>query len=400
MKNRIPSIIAIYLSGFLQGITLILYPAAGPIFQDSAMHALSSSQYGTLFLPQIILAILSSFSAPTLARRMGMKRVLQFGLLANLFSMLLFMGSNFTIGSENLPYIVLLFGTAFLGAGFGFTITALNPFAYNLFPGKEASAVTSLHILLGLGTATASILLSFFSSLGFWWGAGLSAAVVVAGIILLTLPLPLELPKEEKRESEGSQNKIPARAWLFFVVVFLYGACEATFGNFASIYLNGEVGLELDVASLGLSIFWAAIAIGRLLFTVVALRVNPKMGYLIAPFLVGLVFFSMPQVSGETLAFLALGTAGLGLSFYFPYSISLATDEFPQYAALISGMLVAAIQLGTGISSSLVGVLQESLALSTVFQISAVYALAMAGLAIYLHLTAKPKELSVPSIEA
>ena len=170
MKNSLSIIALVYLSGFLQGIALILFPAGGPIFTDPNFHGLSSSQYGLLFTPQIVMAILASFSAPWLAQKWGMKRVLQLGILANLLSMLFLTGSHFVLGMGNLPFMVLMIGTAALGAGFGFTITAVNPYAYSFFPGKEASAVTGLHILLGLGTAISSILLDFFSDQGYWWG--------------------------------------------------------------------------------------------------------------------------------------------------------------------------------------------------------------------------------------
>jgi len=396
MNSRFSSIGIVYLSGLLQGISLILYPAAGPIFTSSSFHQLSSGEYGLLFTPQIILAILASFSSASLARKLSMKRVLQLGLLANLLSMGLFTGSHFVLGAAGqLPFVMLLFGTAFLGAGFGLTISAVNPYAYSFFPGKEASAVTGLHILLGLGTALSSLVLTFFSGQGFWWGAGVAVGLLALVLLLWSIPTAMPLTITDPDEGTSSSKGIPVRLWLFFGIVFLYGACEATFGNFAPIYLEKQAGLSAANASLGLSLFWGAIAVGRLFFTAVALRYDLGSLHVFMPFVVAAVFFSIPYLNGTEQNYSALIAAGLGLSFYFPFSISLATDEYPALSTTVSGMLVAAIQLGTGISSNVIGQLGDTFSLGTVIQFSGLYALTMAGVAWYLYRSRKTRTLQL-----
>ncbi len=389
MPTRNQAIAIVYLSGLLQGIALIMYPAAGPIFTNPEFHGLSSGQFGVLFTPQITMAIIASFSAPALARRWGMKQVLRAGLMANFLSMVLLAASHFVIGSGILPFLLLMLGTTALGTGFGFTITAVNPYAYSFFPGKEASAVTGLHILLGLGTALSSILVNFFAAQGFWWGAAVLTGGLSLLLVLWMTPLAMPLETDEATSETPGGRRAPARAWLFFLVVFLYGACEATFGNWAPIYLEKQAGLSLADASLGLSLFWGAIAGGRLLFTVAALRFNLRLLHVVMPLLVAAVFFSMPQIEGVIPNYAALLIAGLGLSFYFPFSISIATDEFPAHSATVSGMLVAALQLGTGVSSNVIGQLNEAFSLGVIIQFSAFYAVVMIGLAGYLYATRK-----------
>lgn len=393
MENRAQSVAIVYLSGFLQGISLIMYPAAGPIFTNPAFHGLGSGQYGALFTPQIIAAILASFAAPGLAGRWGMKQVLRAGLMANLLSMLLLAASHFAIGQGLLPFLLLMLGTAALGAGFGFTITAVNPYAYSYFPGREASAVTSLHILLGLGTALSSVLVNFFSERGYWWGAGILAGGLFLLVILWMSPLAMPLSTERTTPEAPSVWRAPARAWLFFIVVFLYGACEATFGNWAPIYLEKQAGLSLAGAALGLSLFWGSVAAGRLLFTIAALRFDLRILHLIMPLLVAVVFLFMPQAESAVANYGALALAGLGLSFYFPFTISIATGEFPAFSAAVSGILVAAIQLGTGFSSNVIGLLNNMLSLGSIIQLSAIYAVLMSGLACYLYASRQKKEL-------
>ena len=385
MKTR--KIISVYLSGFLVGVALVLFPAAGNLFVDDAFHGFTSAQYGSIYLPQIILAIVSSLSAPRIADKIGMKKVLLLGLTALLLAMLLMMSSNWYLDG-NLDYWLIMLATAFLGAGFGFTITALNPLAYQLFPGKETSAVTAMHIMLGLGTASSALLLNYFLELDLWWVAPAVVGSIVLFMLLFTLPLPLNLEKSESTVDKET-SKIPKRIWFFVVVVFLYGACEATLGNFGAVFLQKEGGLSLAKASIGLSLFWGGITVGRVLFTFIALKYKTSKLYIVAPFLVAVVFFLLPSASSEVLLLTCMFMGGLGLSFLFPKSISVATEEFPKYAALISGALVASIQLGTGFSSNVIGVLNKDFPLSTIFQYSVIYALLLGFMITYLTVSKK-----------
>ena len=108
---------------------LVLYPAAGNLFTNPEYHGFSSAQFGSIFLPQIIVAIITSLASSKLAERFGIKTVLLLGLASLLISSLLMASSNWFLG-EAINYPIILAGTAFLGAGFGFTISALNPLAY------------------------------------------------------------------------------------------------------------------------------------------------------------------------------------------------------------------------------------------------------------------------------
>ncbi len=385
MKTQ--KILAVYLSGFLVGIALVLFPAAGNLFVDIHHHGFTSAQYGIIFIPQILCAIVSSLSAPKMAARIGMKEVMLCGLIS-LFLSMLFMFCSQWFMKGNTDFWLILLATAFVGFGFGFTITALNPLAYNLFPGKETSAVTAMHIMLGLGTASSAIVLNFFSNMGMWWGAPALVAFFALSMLFLTRFTPLRLP-EVSNNTDVVKKGVPKRIWLFAIAVFLYGACEATFGNFGAVFLEKEGGLSIAKAAIGLSLFWGGITVGRVLFTFFALRFSTKTIYIIAPFMVSVVFMMLPSATSELVLLICMALGGLGLSFLFPKSISTVTTEFPEHAALISGALVAAIQLGTGLSSNILGSLDKYFSLASLVQFSAFYALILGLLISYLILFKK-----------
>jgi len=391
---NIGKIIAVYGSGFFVVIALVLFPASGNILLDKAYHGFTEAEYGTIFLPQIIFATLSSLSAPKIAQKIGMKKVLLLGLVGIITSMVLLIASNwFMEGTQD--YLLIMLATGFLGTGFGFSVTALNPFAYNLFPGKETTALTALHTLMGLGASAASLVLTFFVGLKYWWGAPAMVVVIMTILVIFTLSITLELPAASETETEEKGSKgIPFRIWLFALAVFLYGACEATFGNFGSVLLQKEGGLNAANAAIGLSLLWAGVTAGRVLFAVIALKYSTKWLYIITPFILASVFFIIPSIEGKSLLLTFMVLGGLSLSFLFPNSIGAATNEFPKHASLISGLLVASFQIGTGFSSNIIGFLSDDtkadpVSLGSLYQFSTIYALAFGLIVLYLMTTKK-----------
>ncbi len=73
----------------MQGIALVTFPATSTIFTKPDYYGLSNTQYGAMFVPQAITAIGASLIGASLTRRLGIKRIYLFGLVADLVSMLL-----------------------------------------------------------------------------------------------------------------------------------------------------------------------------------------------------------------------------------------------------------------------------------------------------------------------
>jgi len=372
----------------MTGVALVLFPAAGSILTSVEHHGFSSSQFGSIFTPQIIMAILSSLYASKLADKIGMKKVLLYGLFALVLSTALLTASQGLEGNVTAAFVMVLVATGFLGIGFGFSLTALNPFAYQLFVGKETSALTALHFFLGIGTATSPLLISYFTSLEMWWGASLVTSIILLLLLIFTWRLPLKL-ETETAEMEVSADtvrfKISGRLWWYITAVFFYGACEATFGSWGSVFLEKQGGLSIAKASLGLSLFWGSVAVGRILFALLALKFKTNWLYVSAPFVLALLFYLLPLANSEVLYLCAMALGGLVISFMLPKSFSNATADFPKNAALVSGFLVAALQLGTGFSANVIGFLNADYSLSALFQFSTVYAFIFGGTLLYLY---------------
>ena len=79
MASRAESV-TVNAAGLVQGIALVTFPAASTIFTARSSYDLSSSQYGAMFVPQVIAAIVASLLGagllwPRLAGRVSEKTV-------------------------------------------------------------------------------------------------------------------------------------------------------------------------------------------------------------------------------------------------------------------------------------------------------------------------------------
>jgi MFS family permease len=386
---------AVYAAGLIQGVALVTFPAASSIFTSSQYYNLSSTAYGSMFLPQALTAIAGSLLSGEISGRIGIKRTYIVGLCANLFAMALLVLSAAVMKNTSLAYSMLLVATASLGVGFGLTVPSINTYAAAFFPRMVDRAVLMLNALLGLGTALAPVFVAVFVGLGFWWGLPVLVAVLLVALLLFSLGLPLQVAATEAT-TRRSQAKaaIPSRFWIFAGFALVYGICETMNGNWETLYMTKTLGATATVASIGLTAFWGMVTIGRLLFASIEHALPPTRTYRLLPIIVAAAFVVTSILPSDSpwLGVLTFGLAGLGCSALLPLTISFGEEELTAIAASVAGGLIAFYQLGYGLAAFGVGPLQNraGLSLRAIYGGASVVALAMEALAVVLMLQAAP----------
>jgi MFS family permease len=390
----------VYGAGVIQGVVLVTFPAASTILTDPDRYDLSSTQYGLLFVPQVVTAIAASLLGATLGRRFGTKRVYLAGLTAGLVSMALLVVSALVEGDAG-AFPLLLVATAFLGVGFGLTVPALNTLTAAFHPGRVASSVLVLNALLGLGTALAPVFVAIFDGLGFWWGLPVLSAALLALLLAASVGLPLLTGDEGtgRRAAPTARRGIPARFWAYAAFAVLYGVCETVNGNWSQLDMTSEVGASTTAAAVALTAFWGMVTVGRVVFAAVERVLPPKVTYHALPFVLaaalGLIAILPDGRSG--LGILAFGLAGLGCSALLPLTIGFGQEELAGISAAVAGGVIAFYQVGYGLAAFGVGPLVDGgVALSTVYEIAALVALAMGLLSFVVARRAGPASLQPP----
>ncbi|MET0324152.1 MAG: MFS transporter [Ilumatobacteraceae bacterium] len=362
----------VYAAGLVQGIVLVTFPAASTIFTDPDEYDLSSSQYGAMFLPQVITAIAGSLLGTGLARRHGSKRVYLAGLTASLVSMGLLVASTPFTDDHGVAYTLLLLATACLGVGFGLTVPTLNTFTAAFHPDAVDRSVLTLNALLGLGTALAPIFVAIFVGLGFWWGLPVLSALLLAGLLVVSRPLPLHTGT--RTTDTAPRAPIPRRFALYSAFAVLYGICETLNGNWSQLDMTSEVGASTTVAAIALTVFWAMVTVGRVLFAAIQRSFPSARTYRLLPIVLVGAFVAIAALpdGGSVIGVLAFGLAGLGCSALLPLTISFAQEDLVAISAATAGLVIAAYQLGYGIAAFGAGPLQDAgVTLPAIFAIGA-----------------------------
>ena len=392
-------IAAVYVASVIQGLALVTFPAASTVFTSPQHYGLSSTEYGSMFVPQAITAIGSSLLGAGLVRRLGIKRIYLLGLTADLVSMAVLFSSQFFISNSGVAYGMLLLATASLGIGFGLTVPALNTFTAAFFPQRIDSAVLVLNALLGLGTVLAPVFVAVFIGLGIWWGLPVLAVVLLLALLLFSLSLPLQVGTDKRAQSQKSKTELPARFWIFAAFVLLYGICETMNGNWATLYMSQSLGTTPAAASFALMAFWGMVTIGRVLFAAIAKRFPPNRTYRLLPFViaVGFAVIAYLPVGSSFLGILAFGLTGLGCSALLPLTISFGQEEMKIIAASVAGGLIAFYQMGYGIAAFGVGPMEDyaGLSLNSLFGFAAVVALILAALSFVVTLHGSAPSLDI-----
>jgi len=346
----------VYAAGVVQGIALVTFPAASSILTDPAEYDLSSTQYGALFLPQVLTAITAALLGGSLASRFGTKRVYLAGLGAGLLSMALLILSAFITDEKTAAFVLLLLATASLGAGFGLTVPALNTLAAAFHLAGVDRAILALNALLGLGTVLAPLFVALFDGLGFWWGMPVTSAALLVALVVVSARLPLRAGVR-RAAGEPAASGVPARFWIYAGFAALYGICETVNGNWSQEEMTSGLGASTAVASLALTAFWAMVTIGRVVFAAVQEWIPSRMTYRVLPFVLAGAFVVVALLPDDkpALGVLAFGLAGLGCSALLPLTISFGQGELKDFSARVAGGVIAFYQVGYGVAAFGVG---------------------------------------------
>jgi MFS family permease len=347
MKNLSTSkwlpIFIIYFQGLVQGIGFTTIPAAGNFLISPEGFHFTTEQYGSLFIPMILGAILASFFGGILAQKRSNKTLLLAAGILNTIAMGMVALSQATIHHRNLAFPFLLTSMAFMGAGFGTTITALNPCVLYFFPSKSSTALTALHACLGIGTAIGPLLLNLFISLKNWWIDPLLIALAFLILWLLTLLyLPQKMNIKLNEDLSMTQKNTHFFLLIFAVIALIYGITETTFGNWATIFLHQEKKFSQIQANHVLSVFWGSLTSGRILIAILSYKISPR--YFIDSMNIALIAFSL---------------AGVGCSAYLPLTVSFGEKYSRSHASFVSGLLISTYMLGYGISAEGIGLLRK-----------------------------------------
>ncbi|MFT5206470.1 MAG: fucose permease [Candidatus Omnitrophota bacterium] len=383
-----------FVMAFLQGICLPLISASSFIFH-SEPYQLSHSQYGLVFLFMVFASLSIALCFRAISRFCGRPLCFLMGWAGHLvFLALLAWSSRFENNSDALFYLLLI-ANIFFGGGFSLLLTVISAELVDRFPLKREVNLTLLHGILGLGAALSPTLVAYFFNIKLWpsvflFWCGVMFVVGIATIVTKTLPCLVEEPV-----SNGLPKvRVNILAYGFGLALIVYGTAEAMAANWTILFITQAKQLDFGFASLCLTLFWASVTAGRLCLPLLIKIIPVKILYLNSPWIMAVGLFGLCNSSNTLSIAASIAITGLGCSYFYPLSVSFATQYFDQHREFMISLTLAGLMIGVGIGSSGIGWLRDAnyLDLDKVFYVAAWSAAALGLIAFTLiHCITKVK---------
>ncbi len=378
----------VYLGALAIGLTMVSFPSSSAVLKQA--HGLTDAEYGAIFFPQLVAAILGALVGGAVTDRLSLGALFRIALAAFALAEALLAGSQFM--SRGWALTAVMAGTGLFGLGFGLGGGPSNALAGMLFPRRASTAITAVHMTAGAGLMAGPAFFAFMAQNGHWIAGPLS--VLGLSLAALAASLLAAFPNESERRAAAGGGKGPFGStffWLTAVVAAIYSVSEGTFSNWIILFLQEERSLSAYQGALALTCFWAALTLGRLAVSFLVIRVPATVILLVLPVAIAIAFWLLPSVSTASEARLAFGFAGLACSGFFPMLVVYASRPFPNFVSIIVSIQTAGAMIGVGLGSYLVGVLRSHYAISDLYHFAVAYPIATLGL-LLLSLKVRPSD--------
>jgi predicted MFS family arabinose efflux permease len=249
---------------------------------------------------------------------------------------------------------VTLTGAALIGGPGSAMLATIQSTLADRHPDHRAVVLTEGNTSTSFGTVVPAIMIGILVATGVGWRPALALPLLAwAALYAVHGRSPFPPPAPPRRK--GERGVLPRAYWLYWGALIPSVGAEWSIGAWGAGYLVDVAGTSEAFASVSMTAFFGAMAIGRLIGSRVARRAQP------IPILVGSLGVACAGFAvfwgGTTPAVVVPGLfwTGLGISILFPMLLSLALGTAPGRSdtasarvsiAAGSAVVVAPVTLG------------------------------------------------------
>ncbi len=272
-RNKLLLLI-LYLSFVSLGLPDAVLGSAWPNMRHSFGRSLEAA--GILQSLTTILSVVSSLAAGWLLARWN---------TGMLITVCAFMTGGAMFGYAFSPaFVSLLFFTVFFGLGQGAVDTAVNSYMAKHYSVKHMNWV---HCCWGIGATAGPFIMTSVFALDYSWRTGYLVIALVQSALAITFLLSLGMWEKDERPTAASKPVRPSQVLRlrfgglsksrFYITsvcgmlfYFLYAGVELVTGLWSASYLVDVLGASPAAAAISVTMFWAAVALGRFVIGFVA----------------------------------------------------------------------------------------------------------------------------------
>lgn len=319
--------------------------------------SLPLSTAGSLFMLHSFGYLVASTFYPSAAKVTGNRLLLVLASLAMTVTHL---------GLPLMPYWWAVILAAFLNGNASSTIDVGLNAAVAGIPGERGTAALNwLHFAFGVGALISPFVWAQAIN---WQGAWqwaywfcavpfLPLAVAFAKSALLRGDAPDEAPPSHEKASANIYRE--GQFWLLVALMTIYCGIEVALMGWTTTYLTAEFGLPVDTASVGVSLMWLGLAVGRGICGKFSSLFEPRGTLLVLFPATAVVLAATAALQSPWLALASFFAAGLGLSAIFPMLMLNGTQANPYARVQVAGGLVTAAGFGALVFPWILGYVGE-----------------------------------------
>jgi fucose permease len=268
-----------------------------------------------------------------------------------------------------------------MGLGAGAIDGGANGLILDLFPAARGRALNTLHLFFSIGALSSPLVVGRFVEAGVAWQGlvlGTAAMTIPVGVLFAVVTLPHGRHSEVADESGPGPGRLAFRWPLIAleIAIACYVASEIGVSSWLVRFLDAA---PLAVATTSLSLFWAGLALGRL----VSARISDRFDHL------AFATVSVTVAACATIAAVLVPSIGASIALFavvgfasgpvFPLIVAIGGERHPERTAAVSGFLTGAAVAGSVIYPPIMGFLSVNVGLTVAMLGTGILGFACAG---------------------
>ena len=377
-RDRVPALG--YLSFILVGWNALLVPSLVPAIERD--FAQPDAGVGVLYFVTALLFVIGSLAGGYVMERLGRGRALP----AAVFGM----AAGLALEAVAPSWTVFVIGGALAGFGSGSVEVGMNGLFLDRFSEDRGRALSRLHLCFSIGALAAPLAIAGLVELGVAWRLPFGAtSIVVIAIGLGLASSDLGVHRAAVASPVGRQpgsRRVPVPLVLLMVAITSYVASESGVSSWLVRFLDAA---PIGVATLALSLFWAGLAIGRLVASRVGHRFAPMAIATACGLATGAAVLAAVVVPWIGVSIALFAVAGVASGPIYPMIVASGGALYPARANAVSGVLTAAAVTGSVVYPPAMGFVSGALGLGVGMAGAGLLAIVCAGALVAARLLAR-----------
>ena len=352
-KNSLSVIIPAFASFYVMGFVDMVGMATSYVKEDFQLTE-SMAQ----LLPSMVFLWFALLSIPTgiFQDRRGKRFTANLGMVITAIGLM--------VPFFHYSYLTAIIGFMILGIGNTILQVSANPLLLDVSSDKSKAANLSLSQFIKASAAMLGPIIA--AALVKYTGNWKLIFPIYAGISILSV-IWLYSVKIEESKPDKKPATFRSVISLFkkrFVVImilstFLMVGFDVGINSNITNFLRTKFSISLESASLGISLYFASLMVGRFLGAILLRKINPN-GFLLWSVIVSLLGLAGIILSGNLMITrVMIVVAGLGFANTFPIVFAKIVEHMPDYANELSSLIILSV-IGGAIIPPVMGLLSDN----------------------------------------